>query len=1259
MTKQTIQATVAGYIQSSSATYATARAGGGTLQLGAGANNLRVGQSFAAGSYNLFAIYLEFDLTGVNPAEKILLVIPKLYGATAQNTLGAWEVRMYLHDFGSTFETADWVDLDTLANDPLVATFQAENHKDGAWNDYDPTLIMPDVIPTSGILRVILVSERMIDATPPDTSGVVTERLFYQELADTNKPEVEVTSSFATAVATEIWRDYVPPEVHRPIKSEIRAWGAELERNPLRTVTWYGADPTGTVRSDGAFQAAQAYATSQGGGDIYVPPGYYILGDRATDDTAIVPTSHTRWVGIGRPILINRARNFIGTPCVFDIANVEDVQVIGFFIDGEQTLRSGIRISGIVEDIVIKDNHTHDHLTYGLVYGDAQLDSELAHYLSITVENYKATGFCGGGPSIGSGINFFPRASLLSGDPASQNAIFKDIELDIRHTHGEALVAGKNTPLWVNGSTYTVGFRVKSLDGLRVYVCIYGTGTSTVEPSGTGNVIVAGTYKWKYLGAPGTVIGFYQKQPARWAKNTPYTVLGTNVLTAQSRIYELITTGTSGTADPGSVAGQETDADITDGTAHWKYIGVFRNVTTNVPYNKGRRYGPNTVCKVIAHRNLATDTKATFTTVVANGQIQTVDVDNPGTGYEKNVQVMFDDPDFTGRDATFGDPDNAFDHGTVGIKCSNADGVKLDNILIFGGLAYPINLTAGGRNYVATKIRVRYSSFGFTITGNAQAVNRKWVVCATDVDVVNNTLQVRDLPDGPVVNHGYTDGMLMGMRQTGDVEYWTEEFPSPLSGNEILYVVNATATTFKLARTLGGAPIDLLTAGIGYFQIGRSTGIKTTKMTLRDFHHTRDGILNPDGTSCRIGGDLEEVTLDNVEIDGSLTFEPHRATDIIQGLKVNNLTIHDGNLTSSALLPAETYRSVGIVGAHFGVINLYGDPTGERATGRIVLDPANASGTTFQCPVNGCTFEEVNMDGFQDHGILFSGNDCKFLKVTARRGNLLGATTAAIVIDRGLRNSFPLIISRVPARGIAAFVPNGVYALNDLMHTYSGNRKRFYKVVVPGTAGPSVPAEDNDVTSNQVNFQFLWSQSCTLFYWNDKGGTSLPFLSVFEGECIDIADGVADKGTQLLRLENFSGSVASGGGLPYSEIHLREAPFTLSAAGSDVYRFDSPFSHFVIGWTLLVTTNTDANAGVATRTGIITAAGVVDNARFGSLTSPVSQTVGYMHAVANTTGTNSFSDRLLPPRAQLTNGCAGGKTGTGAVALRAWLGTKR
>ncbi len=68
--------------------------------------------------------------------------------------------------------------------------------------------------------------------------------------------------------------------------------------------------------------------------------------------------------------------------------------------------------------------------------------------------------------------------------------------------------------------------------------------------------------------------------PAAWVKDTAYAKDAK--CSKSSRIYKCITAGTSENSDSGGPTGR--GQDITDGTAHWKFIGVVPTTTDNTTY---------------------------------------------------------------------------------------------------------------------------------------------------------------------------------------------------------------------------------------------------------------------------------------------------------------------------------------------------------------------------------------------------------------------------------------------------------------------------------------------------------------------------------------------------------------------------------------------------------------------------------------------------------------------------------------------------
>jgi hypothetical protein len=143
----------------------------------------------------------------------------------------------------------------------------------------------------------------------------------------------------------------------------------------------------------------------------------------------------------------------------------------------------------------------------------------------------------------------------------------------VRYGYGSA---SSGATAWAAATAYTLAQR-RTNNGKIYQVTTAGTsgasGTTGPIGEGTGIVDGAGTLRWAYVGIGITVdqMGAFRKDAdpvAAWVLSTPYTV-GMRVFNDTAKVYECITVGTS--ASSGGPTG--TTADITDGSAHWKYIG--------------------------------------------------------------------------------------------------------------------------------------------------------------------------------------------------------------------------------------------------------------------------------------------------------------------------------------------------------------------------------------------------------------------------------------------------------------------------------------------------------------------------------------------------------------------------------------------------------------------------------------------------------------------------------------------------------------
>lgn len=114
---------------------------------------------------------------------------------------------------------------------------------------------------------------------------------------------------------------------------------------------------------------------------------------------------------------------------------------------------------------------------------------------------------------------------------------------------------------------------------MRVFADLDDNGTqllATAKPdtSGTHGYYQRGQVVTNASAAAGQVAGWQCSTTgwlaAAWTSSTAYSILGRIVTNDTGKMYQLITAGTS--AGSGGPTG--TTADITDGTCHWKYVGV-------------------------------------------------------------------------------------------------------------------------------------------------------------------------------------------------------------------------------------------------------------------------------------------------------------------------------------------------------------------------------------------------------------------------------------------------------------------------------------------------------------------------------------------------------------------------------------------------------------------------------------------------------------------------------------------------------------
>lgn len=107
-----------GYINSSSATYSTARSGGGTLSAVTGAFNTYVGQYYSGPTSYIYEAFLQFDTSSVSGT--VNTAVLSVYLAVNEGTAFTANARAY--DWGTALTTADFIAGGSLSGNALRAS---------------------------------------------------------------------------------------------------------------------------------------------------------------------------------------------------------------------------------------------------------------------------------------------------------------------------------------------------------------------------------------------------------------------------------------------------------------------------------------------------------------------------------------------------------------------------------------------------------------------------------------------------------------------------------------------------------------------------------------------------------------------------------------------------------------------------------------------------------------------------------------------------------------------------------------------------------------------------------------------------------------------------------------------------------------------------------------------------------------------------------------------------------------------------------
>ncbi|MCC6959236.1 MAG: hypothetical protein IT301_05265, partial [Dehalococcoidia bacterium] len=212
------------FVRSSDATYATARSGSGTLDLGSAVegNELWIGQRLLF-VYYLQETFLSFDTSPLGAGATVSAVSLNLDGIDDHSdTDFTAEARLF--DSGATVTTGDWVAGASLSALTRVATFATSGGWGTGYNTFteDGTNFQTGVNLT-GPTRLVLVSDRVVAGTSPAADEYV--RAWPAEWDGTTEdPNLVITYT-----APPPTRFYFSATNSAPVSPGFAAWSRTTE----------------------------------------------------------------------------------------------------------------------------------------------------------------------------------------------------------------------------------------------------------------------------------------------------------------------------------------------------------------------------------------------------------------------------------------------------------------------------------------------------------------------------------------------------------------------------------------------------------------------------------------------------------------------------------------------------------------------------------------------------------------------------------------------------------------------------------------------------------------------------------------------------------------------------------------------------------------------------------------------------------------------------------------------------------------------
>lgn len=153
-------------LQSSSTSYATARAGTGTLIAGADTSSTgRVGQDLVGSDYYCFEYLISFDTSSIDDAALITDVELALNGSNDQSATD-FVIQARLHDWGASVTTADWVAGADLSSKTLLATWNTSGYSVD-YNTFTSETAFLSNVSLTGTTYILLCSKEQTDNSAP------------------------------------------------------------------------------------------------------------------------------------------------------------------------------------------------------------------------------------------------------------------------------------------------------------------------------------------------------------------------------------------------------------------------------------------------------------------------------------------------------------------------------------------------------------------------------------------------------------------------------------------------------------------------------------------------------------------------------------------------------------------------------------------------------------------------------------------------------------------------------------------------------------------------------------------------------------------------------------------------------------------------------------------------------------------------------------------------------------------------------------